>query len=259
MSSILSYLFAATILICLLSCSTHKVEVIDYTRRLDSLAALDSSDRSISIPNYADLLGYGYNSATSEQLGKVVKYNIPSETNTRNLGQRTEYKLMQITDRRQLYNALNIDIKASLKIGIFKGSASYDLAEAQSVNSYSDFLLLKLRVANEPIHLGEAILTYYAKRDANGDKKIFLEKYGNKFFYGMTTGGEFDCLFEFKTTDSETKKAVIKAVSAAASSPFNSGSMSAVLQKLQRNQSEFRDENSYNPIGYLRGITCKNI
>jgi hypothetical protein len=189
-------------------------------------------------PTNEDLVGYGYNSSTLQPLGKVVE-NDKAYLDTSNFSGQTVTKILErVTSKSSLYNKLGIDAKASLKYGAFKGSASMSLLQTSSVNSYSDYLLLKVSVINSPLILRQSILTNYALAVANASKERFKERYGNEFFYGKITGGEMVCLFEFQSNSSTSKKNIKAAVDIAVKTMVAKGSASTAMEKLDSALSE---------------------
>lgn len=205
-------------------------ETIDATEKLENIhhGALAGD-----FPTNQDLVGYGFNSSTLQPTGKVVinDSDLYDTSKFSSSGQEVTKILERITSRSSLYEKLGIDVKASFSYGAYKGSASLQMLNESSINSYSDYLFLKVTVINSPLILKESKLTNAAKANAH-DKNLFKERYGNEFFYGKITGGEFVCLFEFTSSSSSSKKSVKAGLDLAVKTMFASGNLSMAMEQL---------------------------
>lgn len=170
------------------------------------------------IPSDRVLIGTGFNSATLEAKGKVVKFYSDKDLTKADIasGQRTFYDLDFINSYTDLFKSLNINVQASLKIGPFKGSAAYQIYNETKISELNTYLLTKVIVQNPAQILRSKILTDTALQIANSnDDELFLERFGDEFIYGKITGGELYCLFQFESNSLAEKKAIYTKVSAA--------------------------------------------
>ena len=95
-------------------------------------------------------IGEGYNSATGSPGGRSVVYSGPSDLTTtlEHPGSSKTFKLEQITRFEQVKSTLNVAASLSLGWGIFSSDASYSLIESGAFNSFSNYLLVDVRVVN---------------------------------------------------------------------------------------------------------------
>jgi hypothetical protein len=185
-------------------------------------------------------IGDGYNSATGDPGGNCVAFNPSNEASELYVpggvaGQRTLYDLYEITTLEQLKTSLNVSASASFDWGIFSGDASYQFMRSGTLNSYSNYLFVRVRVANPTEIIKRKSLSSSALQYASQGR--FFQTCGNEFIYARTTGGDLTALVEFSSNSTTEHEQVSTSVNLAVNGFLASGgggvAMSQALDQLK--------------------------
>lgn len=162
-------------------------------------------------------LGRGYNTASCEI------HNTPFATvgtgATAKEGQDTYETITLIENSSDYFRELDVSVQAGMDMGAYSGNATAKYARQQKVTSSSTFLVLHLRVLGETTQLttdelAELQLAAEVREVYDQDPEDFLERYGDHFVSGFSTGGELVCTVEIITnsvSDKRTLGASLKA------------------------------------------------
>lgn len=147
--------------------------------------------------------GAGIDSLTEEVRGLPIEYDGVSDADG---GQVVRAELKLIESQENLMESMNLSISASVRYGgSFSADAKFSMAQSNSVNRYSLYLLLTADVRNPPQHMLRPRLSEEAKRVYRNDPEQFRRIYGDVFIDEIYSGGDFYGLFVFETEDERSR------------------------------------------------------
>lgn len=201
-------------------------------------------------------LGQGFNSATNEVMGNVIKYNNDSSelvTVNDSKGQTTTYDMQRISTLEDLYKFMSLDVTASLGYGAFSGSGRLQILESHTYNSFTDYLAIKIHIENPTKMLKTEVLTDEALKRCKEGQEDFLKYAGNEFIYGIVTGGEAIAIYEFQSKDESDRKSMQLDIDASVKTFFASADMSVSFKNAMSSLSKYKSTKCH---FYRRGDTA---
>lgn len=147
--------------------------------------------------------GAGIDSLTEEVRGLPIEYDGVSDADG---GQTVRPEIKLIESQESLMESMNLSISASVRYaGSFSADAKFSMAQSNSVNRYSLYLLLTADVHNPPRHMLRPRLSTEATRVYRNDPEQFRRIYGDVFIDEIYSGGYFYGLFVFETEDERSR------------------------------------------------------
>jgi hypothetical protein len=116
--------------------------------------------------------------------------------------QTVRFSLFKIDAYDQYQRAFGFDADAAMTYGLFHASAKFSFAEQHQYNSFSKYLVASIFVTNEFKQLRNPRLTDAASGVFASSADRFYEQFGDSFILGITTGGAYYAVLEFKSENS---------------------------------------------------------
>ncbi|MCF6403170.1 hypothetical protein L3C95_09810 [Chitinophaga filiformis] len=205
--------------------------------QIDSIAITSNGDTSMTtffalrevLPGDRFDIGRGYNTVNNEVTGKVVEFADSNDLKTvsETEGQTTDFDVKVIKSYDQLKKMMDLETNASLKWGIFKGSAKYDYYNKVKIDQYTALLLAKVIVKNPTEILKTSCLTMRAQSLIEKSKEEFFDMFGDEYIYGKVSGGELYIFFQFSSNSKEELSKTNAAITASARKMSAGGATSA--------------------------------
>lgn len=142
--------------------------------------------------------GAGVEGITEEVRGLPIEFDGVSDGAG---GQIVESNVKMIESQEQLMESMNLSVSASVRYGLASADAKFSMAQQNSINRYSLYLLLRSDVRNPPRHMQRPRLSADAARVYRNDPEKFRQIYGDVFIDEIYSGGDFYGLFKFETVD----------------------------------------------------------
>jgi hypothetical protein len=156
----------------------------------------------ITLPFAGQLIGQGYNSQTSENVGTALDVDAVFEDSSTD-AQSADYAFKFVADQDSLQESLGISASADARVGLFSGGAKMKFTNENSVNSFSTYIAGRSFIQNALRHGRGFRLTDAAARVLRtGGTDAFKRAFGDKFARTFATGGEF-CVIARVTSISE--------------------------------------------------------
>ncbi len=161
-------------------------------------------EQEVDFVNGMDYLN-GFDSLTLEHHGPAVKGSEPRELPGSG-GQRTTCIIQLVNRQSDLATLMELSASASLKYALFGGGgAKYNFFNSTKINTYSLDLLIYVKVSNsqKTVELSKLSLNDDAKKLYKKNPDLFIKTYGDKFIYGLMTGGELFVKLSLQSESSE--------------------------------------------------------
>lgn len=153
-----------------------------------------------------DALGAGYDALAEERKNGCVVVTALEQKPV--LGQQVEFSLTKIASSDQLNKSMNISASASIKSGLRQGSAKANFAQSLTVNSYSTYILVSVKVSNALTEMRGVTLTEDAKNAYIQGPERFRQMCGDEFVSGYAMGGEYAAVLRIDSKNSDEKNAL---------------------------------------------------
>lgn len=148
------------------------------------------------------------------------------------------FRMISIQTTEELESHLGISAKASGGVGLFNADARFSFAQECKCQASSLMLLLTCTREFGFVQIDDPSLSKgAAELVAKGDTEAFLEKYGDCFVRGMTTGGQFFGVIRIDTTSTESRKTVQGALSGSYG-PFSADVESNITEAMKSTNSK---------------------
>jgi hypothetical protein len=152
--------------------------------------------------------GQGYDPFTGSPKGKCVEFNGDSDliATTTPAGQTTDFRIVEIEDTDKFHSAMNMSAAASIGVGPFSADAATQYASDRKITSYSNSLVVEVRVRNQRKALKAFNLTTSAAEALKRDPADFYRMCGTYFMAGLESGGDFAVVMRIRSQNDEEQR-----------------------------------------------------
>lgn len=204
-----------------------------------------TTSKPIGVPEFA---GRGY----STLQGVLKGYAVETSEDTLSEHQLAEVtaSLRVITSESELMEELRLHVSASFSSIGGGGGGSIDFFRRHTFNSYSLWLLAKVKVLAGGRQMSRYRLTTESRKLAIQGKRHFYERYGDEFVDAVVYGGELNILISFNTSSQQELETLQVSVHG------QGGGFSAVGDLTQSMSSALKGS-SFEMATYVSGYTGK--
>jgi hypothetical protein len=138
-------------------------------------------------------IGQGYDTISGQAREDSVKRVALKPFDEHSQGGQAEFDLEYFSSYSSVRRELSMSAAASAGLGTFRGTASAKLLREQSADSYYNYVLVKMVALNPAMRMESYSFTKPAA-DALRKPVDFRKRFGNSFFAGGQSGGNFNAL-----------------------------------------------------------------
>lgn len=171
--------------------------------------------------------GAGIDGLTEEVRGLPIEYDAVSDAGG---GQVVRAEVKLIESQESLMESMNLSVSASVRYGTFSADAKFSMAQNNSVNRYSLYLLLTADVRNPPRTMLRPRLSAEAQRIYRNDPEEFRSIFGDTFIDEIYSGGDFYGLFVLETQDERSRTDIKASLDASIGTFMSGGEISASFE-----------------------------